>query len=188
MHVYTDGSMLVNHGGTEMGQGLNTKVAQVVAHELGVALRRACACTATDTQQGRQHLGHRGVDRRRPERQGGAGRRAPDPRAPRRLRRARAHGGAAGDVRFANDRRARRTARAIAVRRAGREGLPTRVQLWSDGFYATPGLHWDRDTMQGQPFFYFAYGAAVQRGASSTRSPANGSCCAPTCCTTSAAR
>ena len=36
-----------------------------------------------------------------------------------------------------------------------------RVQLWSDGFYATPGLSWDRDTMQGRPFFYFAYGAAV---------------------------
>jgi xanthine dehydrogenase large subunit len=36
-----------------------------------------------------------------------------------------------------------------------------RVQLWSDGFYATPKLHWDRDTMQGRPFFYFVYGAAV---------------------------
>jgi xanthine dehydrogenase large subunit len=36
-----------------------------------------------------------------------------------------------------------------------------RVQLWSDGFYATPKLHWDRQTMQGRPFFYFAYGAAV---------------------------
>jgi xanthine dehydrogenase large subunit len=36
-----------------------------------------------------------------------------------------------------------------------------RVQLWSDGFYATPGLSWDRETMQGRPFFYFAYGAAV---------------------------
>ena len=35
------------------------------------------------------------------------------------------------------------------------------MQLWSDGFYATPGLSWDRDTMQGRPFFYFAYGAAV---------------------------
>jgi xanthine dehydrogenase large subunit len=36
-----------------------------------------------------------------------------------------------------------------------------RVQLWSDGFYATPGLHWNRETLQGKPFFYFAYGAAV---------------------------
>jgi xanthine dehydrogenase large subunit len=36
-----------------------------------------------------------------------------------------------------------------------------RVQLWSDGFYATPGLSWDRATMTGKPFFYFAYGAAV---------------------------
>ena len=43
VHVYNDGSILVNHGGTEMGQGLNTKVAQVVAHELGVELRVACA-------------------------------------------------------------------------------------------------------------------------------------------------
>ena len=41
VHVYTDGSMLVNHGGTEMGQGLNTKVAMVVAHELGM---RSSAC------------------------------------------------------------------------------------------------------------------------------------------------
>jgi xanthine dehydrogenase large subunit len=35
------------------------------------------------------------------------------------------------------------------------------VQLWSDGFYATPNLHWDPKTMTGNPFFYFAYGAAV---------------------------
>jgi xanthine dehydrogenase large subunit len=35
------------------------------------------------------------------------------------------------------------------------------VQLWSDGFYATPGLHWDRERLQGRPFFYFAYGAAI---------------------------
>jgi len=48
VHIYTDGSVLVNHGGTEMGQGLNTKVAMVVAHELGLPFE-AVRCTATDT-------------------------------------------------------------------------------------------------------------------------------------------
>jgi xanthine dehydrogenase large subunit len=48
VHVYTDGSVLVNHGGTEMGQGLHTKVAQVVAHELGVSFDQV-RVTATDT-------------------------------------------------------------------------------------------------------------------------------------------
>ena len=85
VHVYTDGSILVNHGGTEMGQGLNTKVAQVVAHELGVQLRER-AGDGDRHAEGRQHLGHRGLDRRRPERQGGAGRGAPDPRAAGRVR------------------------------------------------------------------------------------------------------
>ena len=50
VHIYTDGSILVNHGGTEMGQGLNTKVAQVVAHELGINFSRV-RVTATDTSK-----------------------------------------------------------------------------------------------------------------------------------------
>ena len=121
----------------------------------------ACACTATDTQQGRQHVGHRGLDRRRPERQGGAGRGAPDPRAAGRLRGASATAATPSDVRFANDTVDRQRQRDRASASWSREAYMARVQLWSDGFYATPGLHWDRDTLQGQPFFYFAYGAAV---------------------------
>jgi xanthine dehydrogenase large subunit len=50
VYVYTDGSVLVSHGGTEMGQGLNTKVAQVVAHELGISLRHV-RTAATDTSK-----------------------------------------------------------------------------------------------------------------------------------------
>jgi len=158
VHVYLDGSVLVNHGGTEMGQGLNTKVAQVVAHDLGVDFA-AVRVTATDT--------HKVANTSATAASTGAdlnGKAAQD--AARQIRErlaafvAERHGGAARDVRFANGR----------VSAAGHEysfaelvtlAYHARVQLWSDGFYATPGLHWDREKLQGKPFFYFAYGAAV---------------------------
>jgi hypothetical protein len=50
---------------------------------------------------------------------------------------------------------------AIAFAELVEQAYLARVQLWSDGFYATPGLSWDRETLQGHPFYYFAYGAAV---------------------------
>ena len=64
------------------------------------------------------------------------------------------------EVRFADDTVSageHRVAFCVLVQ----EAYMARVQLWSDGFYATPGLHWNRETLQGKPFFYFAYGAAV---------------------------
>ena len=143
VHVYTDGSVLVNHGGTEMGQGVNTKVAQVVAHELRIPLS-AVRCTATDTQKV-----------------------------------ANTSATAASTGADLNGKAAQDAARKIRARLdalldeqfGGRRDMPfgelvqaayvARVQLWSDGFYATPGLSWDRTTMTGKPFFYFAYGAAV---------------------------
>jgi xanthine dehydrogenase large subunit len=141
VHVYTDGSVLVNHGGTEMGQGVNTKVAQVVAHELRVPLD-AVRCTATDTSKVANTsatAASTGADLN--------GKAAQD--AARKIR-ARLDAFAAergmGDAPFCD----LVTAAYMA-----------RVQLWSDGFYATPGLSWDRATMTGKPFFYFAYGAAV---------------------------
>jgi xanthine dehydrogenase large subunit len=51
--------------------------------------------------------------------------------------------------------------RTIAFAELITQAYMARVQLWSDGFYATPGLHWDKDTLQGKPFYYYAYGAAV---------------------------
>jgi xanthine dehydrogenase large subunit len=158
VHIYTDGSVLVNHGGTEMGQGLNTKVAQVVAAELGISLNHV-RCTATDTSKvantsataastGSDLNGKAGQDAAR--------------QIKIRLQQfaASAFGGSSDQVVFAND-----------VVTANGNSLPfpelvlranyARVQLWSDGFYATPKLHWDRATLTGRPFFYFAYGAAV---------------------------
>jgi xanthine dehydrogenase large subunit len=172
VHVYGDGSVLVNHGGTEMGQGLNTKVAQVVAHELGVDFE-AVRVTATDTQKVANTsatAASTGSDLN--------GKAAQD--AARQIRErlaafaARHYGGDAADVRFANGRvevgprsaatrggGADPSRRTLAFRDLVVEAYMARVQLWSDGFYATPGLHWDKDTLQGKPFFYFAYGAAV---------------------------
>ena len=158
VHVYTDGSILVNHGGTEMGQGLNTKVAQVVAHELGVGFGRV-RVTATDTQKVANTsatAASTGADLN--------GKAAQD--AARQIRErlaacaATLHGGAAADVVFANDK-VQVNGKVLDFTALVAQAYVERVQLWSDGFYATPGLSWDRETMQGRPFFYFAYGAAV---------------------------
>ncbi|MCI1193427.1 xanthine dehydrogenase molybdopterin binding subunit [Calidifontimicrobium sp. SYSU G02091] len=158
VHVYTDGSILVNHGGTEMGQGLNTKVAQVVAHELGVGFERV-RVTATDT--------HKVANTSATAASTGSdlnGKAAQD--AARRIRErlaalvAAKHGVEPASVRFANDFVEAGGVRVPFVE-VVHEAYVARVQLWSDGFYATPGLHWDRERLKGKPFFYFAYGAAA---------------------------
>jgi xanthine dehydrogenase large subunit len=158
VHIYTDGSILVNHGGTEMGQGLNTKVAQVVAHELGVSFD-SVRVTATDTQKVANTsatAASTGADLN--------GKAAQD--AARKLRErlaacaASRHGGEASEVRFANEK-VLVNGRTLPFATVVGEAYLDRVQLWSDGFYATPGLSWDKDTMKGRPFFYYAYGAAV---------------------------
>ena len=158
VHVYGDGSVLVNHGGTEMGQGLHTKVAQVVAHELGVGLARV-RVTATDTQKVANTsatAASTGSDLN--------GKAAQD--AARQIRErlaacmARHHGGQASQVVFANDS-VHANGTTLSFNALVALAYLDRVQLWSDGFYATPGLSWDKDTMHGHPFYYFAYGAAV---------------------------
>jgi len=158
VHVYVDGSILVNHGGTEMGQGINTKVMQVVAHELGVDMARVRA-TATDTSKVANTsatAASTGADLN--------GKAAQD--AARQIRERLAacavklYGGAAADVRFAFDT-VFVNGHEVPFPQLVQHAYLARTQLWSDGYYATPGLSWDPKTMSGRPFSYFAYGAAV---------------------------
>lgn len=158
VHVYLDGSILVSHGGTEMGQGLHTKVMQVVAHELGVSLDQVRA-TPTDTSKVANTsatAASTGADLN--------GKAAQD--AARQIRArlaefvAAKHGGTADAVAF-SDNRIHVNGAAYPFSEVVAQAYLARVQLWSDGFYATPDLHWDAASMTGNPFSYFAYGAAV---------------------------
>ncbi|HEX5342830.1 MAG TPA: xanthine dehydrogenase molybdopterin binding subunit, partial [Duganella sp.] len=159
VHVYVDGSVLVNHGGTEMGQGINTKVMQVVAHELGLDISHVRA-TATDTSKVANTsatAASTGADLN--------GKAAQD--AARQIRERLAayavklYGDEDGQpVRFF-DNKVHVNGHSVPFAELVQKAYLARVQLWSDGFYATPGLHWDPKTMSGHPFSYYAYGAAV---------------------------
>ncbi|MBC7917284.1 MAG: xanthine dehydrogenase molybdopterin binding subunit [Rhodoferax sp.] len=157
VHVYTDGSVQVNHGGTEMGQGLHTKVAQIVADELGVPFARVL-CTASDTSKvpnASATAASAGTDLN--------GRAAQFAARNVRDNLAAFVGGldmcGAGAVRFKNGEvfspKATRSFDDVV-----KLAYANRIQLWSDGFYRTPKIHYDKATLTGRPFYYFAYGAA----------------------------
>jgi xanthine dehydrogenase large subunit len=165
VHVYTDGSVQVNHGGTEMGQGLHTKVAQIVADELGIPFERVLA-TASDTSKvanASATAASAGTDLN--------GRAAQF--AARHVRDNLAafvcglDGCGAGAIRFAGGL----VHSPIATRSFDtvvQLAHANRIQLWSDGFYRTPKIHYDKHTLSGRPFYYFAYGAACSEVAIDT--------------------
>ena len=158
VHVYNDGSIHLNHGGTEMGQGLFQKIAQVAASRFGVDIS-AVKITATDTGKvpnTSATAASSGTDLN-----GMAVQAACDTIRDRIAEHlAQTHGITPEAVTFA-DGMVTIGSKKITFSDAVMSAYLARVSLSSTGFYKTPDIEWDRITGRGSPFFYFAYGAAV---------------------------
>jgi xanthine dehydrogenase large subunit len=157
VHLYGDGSISLNHGGTEMGQGLFVKVAQVVAEEFGVGLDRV-KITATSTAK---------VPNASPT----AASSGTDLNAQAALAaclaiKDRLYGFIEEKWNVTRDRVDFRDGkvlignRGVDLAEVAKAAHQARVSLSSTGFYKTPKISWDREKVAGRPYYYFAYGAA----------------------------
>ena len=158
VHVYRDGTVQLNHGGTEMGQGLYIKVAQVVADEFGIGVDRI-RTTAADTSKvpnASATAASSGSDMN--------GKAAQKAAAKIRKRltafAAKEYGVSEAEIDFRSGKVyiAERIVEFAALVQAA---WANRISLSATGFYRTPKIHYDRDSFSGRPFYYFAWGAAV---------------------------
>ena len=165
VHVYTDGTVLLNHGGTEMGQGLFTKVAGVVARELGLPLA-AIRVSATDTSKVPNTSAS--AASASSDLNGKAAGAAARTIRERLVEYACASYGVSADaVRF-HDGLVSTGERKVAFAELAGAAYKARISLSATGYYRTPKIEWDKNTMRGRPFYYFACGAAVSEVAVDT--------------------
>ncbi|MDP6266929.1 MAG: xanthine dehydrogenase molybdopterin binding subunit [Arenicellales bacterium] len=158
LHVYKDGSVLLNHGGTEMGQGLLIKVAQVVAAELQIDIDQV---QISSTHTGKVPNTSATAASSGTDLNGMAAQNAARTIRRRLTAFAATHYDVAeneiefqhGQVRIADS--------SMTFSELVLEAYLHRVQLSATGFYRTPKIWWDAETARGRPFYYFAYGAAV---------------------------
>jgi xanthine dehydrogenase large subunit len=162
VHVYTDGSIRLNHGGTEMGQGLFVKVAQVVAEVFKVDIDRIrpSATSTAEVPNTSPTAASTGSDLN-----GWAAYEAANTIKQRMIAFAAEHFGAAeSEIEFADN--------IVRIAKPGSNQVVSfnelaklcylgRVSLSSTGYYKTPKIHWDGARMRGHPFFYFSFGAAA---------------------------
>jgi xanthine dehydrogenase large subunit len=165
VQVYTDGSVQLNHGGLEMGQGLHTKVMQVLADEFGLPLT-AIRITATDTDKvpnTSPTAASSGTDLN-----GKAAQAAARKLRSRMTQFLSGKYGVPEEAIVYADGRVHLGEQSITFGDAAHQAWHGRISLSATGFYATPKIHYDAKTMRGRPFYYFAYGAAVSEVAIDT--------------------
>src|SRR4051812_22690430 len=157
VHVYQDGSIHLNHGGTEMGQGIYIKVAQVVAEEFGVDADRVKIVTTSTAKVPNTSAtaASSGSDIN-----GWAAKNAAGAIKERLIGfAAEAYDVVPNQIEF-RDNRVFIGNQSVPFAELVRKAYLARVSLSSTGFYKTPKIHWDAAKRKGRPFFYFAYGAA----------------------------
>jgi xanthine dehydrogenase large subunit len=157
VHVYQDGSVHLNHGGTEMGQGLFVKVAQVVAEEFGIDLDkvRITATTTAKVPNTSATAASAGSDLN-----GMAARAAAVAIKARLIAFAAEKWQVPADRITFRDNQVLISNLSVAFPDLVKQAYLARISLSSTGFYRTPDIHWDAKRATGRPFYYFAYGAA----------------------------